>query len=195
MMGGNEEASGTRIEILMAAIRVMAEKSYSNMSMQDIAEASGFTKPTIYYYFTSKKGLFLALVDHVNGCLEDLLRKELATGDPVSLSLERLAKTLFEIHARDECFARAHLAVHTDTALKALLPSLTGRFTEIDRLLQELISRGVETGEFRQDVSIPVLCRIYSSVLHASLSDLASGVDKTPSAHEIVRILMQGIGS
>lgn len=192
---GLEDTGGTRLEILRAAMRVLGEKSFSDMSMQDIAKASGCTKPTIYYYYSSKKGLFLALFDHVIERLEGILRKELESGEPVSLSLERIAGALFEIGSSDEDFSRTHIAFLTDPGLKALVPSVVGRFVELDKLLQELIQRGVEAGEFRRDVSISVLCRVYSSVLHTSLSDRASGSDHTPSPEEMVRILMRGIGS
>jgi TetR/AcrR family transcriptional regulator len=189
------EGGGTRLEILRAAIRVLGRKSYSDMSMQDVAEASGFTKPTIYYYFTSKKGLVLALVEHVNSCLEDLLRRELAQTCPVSLSLERIAGAIIDMHSADEDFARAHLTAHSDTGMRALVPAMAEKFTELQRLLEELITRGVSSGEIRPDVSVPVLCRIYSSILHASLTERALGTETTPSAREMIGLLMRGIGS
>lgn len=56
-------ADNARQAILNSAISVFARKGYSGASVQDILEATGLSKPTLYYYFRSKAGLFRAIVD------------------------------------------------------------------------------------------------------------------------------------
>jgi AcrR family transcriptional regulator len=46
--------------MLKAATRLFARKGFHDVSMDEIAEASGITKPMLYAYFDSKEGLFLA---------------------------------------------------------------------------------------------------------------------------------------
>lgn len=45
------------------ASRLFAERGYSGTSLQDIVSAANLTKPTLYYYFKSKEGLFLSLLE------------------------------------------------------------------------------------------------------------------------------------
>jgi AcrR family transcriptional regulator len=49
-------------EILRAALDVFSDKGYRVATMQEVAEAAGITKGTIYLYFGSKKDLFIAVV-------------------------------------------------------------------------------------------------------------------------------------
>ncbi len=52
----------TREHLLVAAAVVFAERGYARASVDEIAEAAGFTKGAVYSNFGSKEELFLALV-------------------------------------------------------------------------------------------------------------------------------------
>lgn len=51
--------------ILMAAIRLFLDKGYASTTMDAIAEAAGFTKQTIYAYFSSKEKLFTRMIAYL----------------------------------------------------------------------------------------------------------------------------------
>jgi AcrR family transcriptional regulator len=53
-------------EILDIAARVFADKGYEATSMQDIADAVGLLKGSLYYYITSKEDLLFGVVQHVH---------------------------------------------------------------------------------------------------------------------------------
>ena len=46
--------------MIEAASGLFAEHGFGGVSMDDIAKASGITKPMLYAYFDSKEGLFAA---------------------------------------------------------------------------------------------------------------------------------------
>jgi AcrR family transcriptional regulator len=50
-------------EILAVAARYFAAQGYSGTDLNDLATAASVSKPTLYYYFKSKEGLFLAALD------------------------------------------------------------------------------------------------------------------------------------
>ncbi len=52
-----------REEILAAATVIFARRGFGNTDVQQIADATGVGKGTIYRYFPSKRGLFLAAAD------------------------------------------------------------------------------------------------------------------------------------
>src|ERR671925_975496 len=56
-------------QMVAAAERLFAERGYHGVSMDQIAAASGITKPMLYDYFGSKEGLFLACVERARGRL------------------------------------------------------------------------------------------------------------------------------
>jgi outer membrane protein len=58
-----KQPSDPRRRLLDAGLKYFANRGYAGTSVQDIAEEAKVTKPTLYYYFKSKAGLFQALVD------------------------------------------------------------------------------------------------------------------------------------
>ena len=58
----NANGQSTRERIEKEAIAIFSEKGYDATSMRELAEASGVTKPVIYYYFKSKENLCHSLI-------------------------------------------------------------------------------------------------------------------------------------
>lgn len=58
-----EAKCGNRERILEEALKLFYKKGYESVSVQEIADASGITKPTLYYYFKSKRGLLDSLLE------------------------------------------------------------------------------------------------------------------------------------
>ena len=57
-----------------AASVLFAEHGFDGCSMEDIAKASGITKPMLYAYFDSKEGLFAACAQRAGDQLREQLR-------------------------------------------------------------------------------------------------------------------------
>jgi AcrR family transcriptional regulator len=77
-----------RVAILEAAIGVFARGGYRDTNLQDIADALGVAKGTLYLYYQGKEQLFLAAVDQGMVRLRDQVRSAYSdVPDP----LDRLA--------------------------------------------------------------------------------------------------------
>ena len=59
-----EKISENKDLILNTAIRLFAEKGYDGVGVQEICVESKITKPTLYYYFSSKAGLLSAIIEN-----------------------------------------------------------------------------------------------------------------------------------
>ncbi len=57
-----EDKTNNRAKILACAVHLFYQKGYDAVGVQEIATAAGVTKPTLYYYFKSKRGLLDALL-------------------------------------------------------------------------------------------------------------------------------------
>ena len=137
--------------ILSAALRIFAERGYGGARMEDIADAAGIGKGTLYVYFPSKLAL-----------LEGVVR---AAADPGLAAIESIA-----VQAEGEPAAvirvileRAKRALRNELApvFAKVLVAESGRAPEISAvyrkevmapliaLIAEVIGRGVESGAFR----------------------------------------------
>jgi TetR/AcrR family transcriptional regulator len=62
-----------RSRLLETAIELFAEKGYAGTSVREIVNHAGVSKPVLYYYFQSKEGLFLAILDMAENLQKQLL--------------------------------------------------------------------------------------------------------------------------
>jgi AcrR family transcriptional regulator len=63
----------SRERLLETAIGMFASKGYAGTSVREIVERAGVSKPVLYYYFKSKEGLFLAILDKAENLQKQLL--------------------------------------------------------------------------------------------------------------------------
>jgi AcrR family transcriptional regulator len=63
-------AEQRRDQLFAVALELFARRGYRATTMDDIAEAAGVTKPLLYQHFSSKRALYLELVDSI---AQDLL--------------------------------------------------------------------------------------------------------------------------
>ena len=62
-------AAERREQLLSVAMDVFAREGYHQTSMNDVAEAAGITKPVLYQHFSSKRELYLALIEEAGARL------------------------------------------------------------------------------------------------------------------------------
>ena len=71
-----------REQLLAVALTVFAREGFHGTAMTDVAAAAGVTKPVLYQHFSSKRELYLALLDDVGRRLRTLIAQ--ATSDAAS---------------------------------------------------------------------------------------------------------------
>jgi AcrR family transcriptional regulator len=85
--------------IYSAAVRLFRDKGYHATSVQDLADAVGLQKASLYHYIRGKEDLLLRLTrDAIAGHLEDLAAAEVSGGT----GRQRLVRLLFA-HVRRIC--------------------------------------------------------------------------------------------
>jgi len=92
-MDGNLD--GTREHLLRCALRLFADRGYDAVGVQQIVEAAGVTKPTMYHYFGSKRGLLRTLLAEHLEPLHHELRSAVAGLPDLPLALTAIARVMF----------------------------------------------------------------------------------------------------
>ncbi|MFI7319206.1 TetR/AcrR family transcriptional regulator [Streptomyces venezuelae] len=60
---GSDRSATRRAELIAIGRKLFADTSYDALSMDDIARHAGVAKGLIYYYFKSKRGYYLAIIE------------------------------------------------------------------------------------------------------------------------------------
>lgn len=85
-----------RREILDAALVEFAARGFSGASVQDIIRRTRYSKPTLYYYFGSKAGLFKALLDDAYDTCYEIMRQSARAEGDLESRLTNIVLGLFE---------------------------------------------------------------------------------------------------
>ena len=155
----------TMAGILEVATKEFADKGLSGARIDAIAEATHTSKRMIYYYYGSKEGLYLAVLE------ESYRRMRQIEGDlhlddlEPEAALRRLVEFTFDRHADNEDFIRLVMneSIQQGTFL-AQSTSIQQLNVPAIESIRRLYQRGVEQGVFRDGLD-PV-------DIHASISAL-----------------------
>jgi AcrR family transcriptional regulator len=74
-------AAARREQLLAVALEVFAKQGFHATSMNDVADAAGVTKPVLYQHFSSKRELYLALLEEVGARLQHAIAKATSDAD------------------------------------------------------------------------------------------------------------------
>ena len=147
------DAEQTRRAILDAARAAFAEHGLSGARVDEIAARTATTKRMIYYYFSSKEGLYAAVLEEMYGGIRDAEQALDLDSLAPEAALRRLIETTFDYHAAHPEFVRmvAVENIHSARHLRQA-PAVAERNEAVIRTLRALLDRGEREGAFRARV-------------------------------------------
>ena len=140
----------TRQDILAVATAEFAANGFDGARVDEIAALTQTTKRMIYYYFDSKEGLYLRVIEAAYQGIRNLEQTLDVDGLPPVEGLRRLAETTFDHHTTHRDFVRLvaieniHRAEHISNS--TTIPDLNS--TAI-ATLSKVLERGIADGSFR----------------------------------------------
>ena len=148
-----------REELLSIAAGLFAERGLRATTVRDIADAAGILSGSLYHHFSSKE----AIVDEIlRGFLDALFgeyRRIVEAGLGPRETLEQLVRASFEAIHRN----RDEVAIYQDE-LKHLRGNprfdyLRERNTEFREMWTDVLTRGMESSDFRGDLDVRLTYR------------------------------------
>ena len=170
-----------RQQLLGAAVRVFARKGFHASRVGDIAEEAGVAHGLLYHYFKSKDQV-LEAVFHDNWSIL-VTRIELVeeSDEPAADQIRHIAAIVLRtwLHLPDVV-----RVVIQEFGRSPELPERIGELTLPIDVLQRVIARGIERGEFRKDVD-PAFA---ATVVYGSIDELLTAwvLGRLPSDEDAV---------
>jgi TetR/AcrR family transcriptional regulator of autoinduction and epiphytic fitness len=100
--GPSARHGGSRSAIVAAAARLFLERGFGAVSMDELAEAAGVARRTLYNQFSSKEEIFREMLRRVSGQLEDAFPPGVETQGDVQHVLRQAARMILELHKHPE---------------------------------------------------------------------------------------------
>jgi AcrR family transcriptional regulator len=136
-------------EIIEHAARLFAERGFAGTSVQDIADAMGMSRPTLYYYFKGKDDLLASLVTEVTeGAAAEIRAVARDGAKSATERLRSIARLLASWRAQQP--GRFLLLIRSESVLPPDLARVNERAKRSTlRELTKVIEQGIAAGEFR----------------------------------------------
>ena len=160
-----------RQRLLDVGLKLFANRGYAGTSVQDITDEAQVTKPTLYYYFGNKEGLFQALVDHA---MDERLRLMQEAAPPEKPTVDQLADITTALTA----FARRQpdllrLTFAVVFAAEGEYPSGFKKNAKIHDSIQfvgAIIHAGLERGDLNPAFTAHELTQAYFHIIQHSIA-------------------------
>jgi AcrR family transcriptional regulator len=135
-------------KIIKAAIKLISIKGYSNVSLRDISNEAGVALSQLHYYFKSKEGILLEVIEYIKKIfildLNNLLVSELSPKDNLNNLIhyfeEKVDKTPEYMKLLLDL---SSMALWSDS-FKQLVDSL---YQDVTDLINEYISKGTDNSK------------------------------------------------
>lgn len=141
-----KEAQERRNEILDVAEHLFMKKGFDGTSTNDILQAVGIARGTLYYHFKSKEDIMDALIDRMS---ENLLKKARISADDRAISIhERLISVIMAIRLKEtddnEFMEHIHKPQNALMHQKIQKTMISG----ITPILTDVVQDGIQQGLF-----------------------------------------------
>tara|TARA_B110000116_G_C16610944_1_gene479388 strand:- start:164 stop:754 length:591 start_codon:yes stop_codon:yes gene_type:complete len=149
-MGLNKQEN-TKKRILDAAFNVFVSNGFKDTTMSHIVKESGLSKGAIYHYYSSKKDLFISLIDHWEVFSFPNFYSRESKDESAENTLIRFADTVYEVFcakpdvflAEIEFWALANKDKEINERSKLL-------YDKILTLFELVLNKGVRNKEFKK---------------------------------------------
>ncbi|MGH7884057.1 MAG: TetR/AcrR family transcriptional regulator [Thermodesulfobacteriota bacterium] len=177
--------------IIKVATNLFYDKSYHDVTMEEIAEAVGVAKGTLYLYFSSKEKLYLEILESSFEAIESILQKEIEKNDPAPKKLKKVLTIIFSFYMENKKVLK--ILGRDETHLIREHYELTERW-RINRikLYEKIIEKGIKEGSFK-DQNVKVIALILYGSIGAVMSYYDLSKPAEIIADDVFRQLSSGI--
>lgn len=172
----------TQDEILLAALKLFAEKGYFNTSLLDISEAAGIkTTSALYQHFKNKQmiasKLYENIFDSLNISVDDIRRRNQKSSE----QLRGIVDLLFKLTDDAPDIMQFLLVLKLNEFLPEEKPLLeTPPFVKIIKIIQV----GIKSGEIRNIDPMLVYSYFFGIINHTLRMVLSGALDKKADAYQ-----------
>lgn len=140
-------------KIFQVAITEFAANGYSGTNINTIAKNADISIGSMYNYFESKEDLFLAIVDHGYGILEEALDEVITENGTVFEIIERLFRITSAYTKSHKEMNQIYLDLSTQ-GLSSLSKRLSCKMETItNELYSKILKNAKEKKEIREDIN------------------------------------------
>ena len=158
-------------QVLAAVLDTFWTRGYAGTSLDDLAEAAGINRPSLYATFGDKQTMYLRAVAYFEAAMEAQLRLSLDQDRPMIEGLVEFYQSSIEFYLSGEGPPRGCLVICTAATEApeepAIRQALARVLAKMDHAFEARIARAVERGELSRSADPRVLGQLAAAVMHS----------------------------
>lgn len=135
-------------DLKKAAIYLFTMKGYNGTSVREIAEMAGTTKPCLYYYFKSKEGIYLSILEETLQEFLNILSMKFEEEKSASRQLKMLCFSVYKKFKERKDILRLIHSIFYGPPQSAPPFNFESFHKAFNEAIREKIDMAVEKGEF-----------------------------------------------
>jgi AcrR family transcriptional regulator len=139
-----------RARLLCGATGLFASRGYAATTVREIVERAGVTKPVLYYYFSSKEGIYLEIMREPFGKFAALVEETLVTAGSARERLVGLCLRAYDIVAEHIDAARVMYSIYYGPPQGAPFIDFDAYHHRFREAVLQVLREGTRDGEFRR---------------------------------------------
>lgn len=153
-------------QIINATRKLIIKHGSEHITVREIARAVGISEGAIYRHFDSKKDILSLLADHIgDNLVGDIPRASTDGHSPLEVLDDVLRNQLSAIERGGASFqVIAEIISLGDKKLNKKMSDIINKYIGC---LGVLLSRGIESGEVRQDTNVEAAATLLFGMIHA----------------------------
>jgi AcrR family transcriptional regulator len=156
-----------RERLFRAALKLFAEKGFSESTVEDITDAADVGKGTFFNYFPSKDHILLAFGEMQLAKLQEAIELARRTNEPMPQFLRALGVRMTQEPTRNPAIIRALLQAYLSTSpVRKVMINLQ---TRVHALHTQMIQLGQERGEIRGDLPATEIAHVFRQTIFGTL--------------------------
>ncbi len=177
-------------EALKAAGAVFWTKGFSGTSLDDLSDAMGMNRPSIYRAFGDKEDIYRQALNQFGAMMDEALNQTLLKDQDLRKGLKKFYTKALDVYSSNEvplgCMlwstAPAATLIHSEVQ-----SDLMDAIKHIDGVIMQRLKQAAEQGQINSNVDITSLAKMMQALLHSisirvragdSVSSLRRFIDK-----------------
>lgn len=189
--------SGNKEKLIEAGLNLLAQKSPEEISMDEIAEKAGVTKPMVYYYFGNKAGFYKYLVEYIEELVSKLVSDSIKSTKTFRELIKYIVKRRIELIIYQPDLSNAIRLIATKHTIAGVQSRsrLLNKFSE----LYPIFDKAKASGEIRSDADLQITMVLINSILDGALrvhgKDFFNKINKSEFTDRLTGLIFDGIGT
>ena len=200
-MARTNEKDKKTLEIILITRKLIEEKGYENLEMEEIAKNVGIKKSTLYYYFKNKKDLFLKTIEYdfleLKGLIQERLKGKIMPLDRLKTLITVFVEYFYSNKNSILIFMRNQFSyIKVDDVIDYWDNEISKAYNEFIDFMEENVKAGQKANFLNKKVNSRVLTYsilgLLTSVVIYRLYSKREPKGRRETINEILNIITKG---